>query len=377
MDVFEFYRKKGYSILCLQDTHFITESEPIIESQWGYQCIFNSYKSNARGVCLLFNNSFEFHIHNIKKDGEGNFLAVDLTIEETRVTLVNIYGPNSDQPGFYENIRNIFLELDNEYFILCGDFNLVLNPDIDTYNYKYINNPKAREKLLEIMDDLQIVDYYRVLNPGKKIYTWRKKTPLKQSRLDYILISNSLSNIVENFDIKSGYRSDHSIVILELKFNPFERGRGLWKFNSSLLTDMVFIDKVKETIDRVKSQYAYNADIHTFFSKDIDDSIFLEVLLMEIRGLSISYSSHKKKEREKIEISLVNEITSLESQEHINFELIEQKKSNLENLRKRKLQGHFIRSRARWIEQREKPTKYFLNLESRNFLNKTIKKSRT
>lgn len=180
--------------------------------------------------------------------------------------------------------------MDNEYFILCGDFNLVLNPDIDTYNYKYINNPKAREKLLEIMDDLQIVDYYRVLNPGKKIYTWRKKTPLKQSRLDYILISNSLSNIVENFDIKSGYRSDHSIVILELKFNPFERGRGLWKFNSSLLTDMVFIDKVKETIDRVKSQYAYNADIHTFFSKDIDDSIFLEVLLMEIRGLSISYS---------------------------------------------------------------------------------------
>lgn len=67
MDVFEFYRKKGYSILCLQDTHFITESEPIIESQWGYQCIFNSYKSNARGVCIMFNNNFEFQIHNIKK----------------------------------------------------------------------------------------------------------------------------------------------------------------------------------------------------------------------------------------------------------------------------------------------------------------------
>lgn len=89
---------------------------------------------------------------------------------------------------------------------------------------------------------------------------------------------------------------------------------------------MVFIDKVKETIERVKSQYAYNADTHTCFSKDIDDSIFLEVLLMEIRGLSISYSSHKKKEREKIEFSLIREITSLESQEHIYFELIEQKK---------------------------------------------------
>ena len=33
-----------------------------------------------------------------------------------------------------------------------------------------------------------------------------------------------------------------------------------------------------------------------------------------------------------------------------------------------------IRSRARWIEEGEKPSKYFCNLESRNFLNKTIKK---
>ena len=53
------------------------------------------------------------------------------------------------------------------------------------------------------MDDLQQVYYFRVLNPDKKLYTWRKKTPLKQSRLDYILISESLSNVVENFTIKT------------------------------------------------------------------------------------------------------------------------------------------------------------------------------
>lgn len=73
----------------------------------------------------------------------------------------------------------MFLELDIEYFILCGDFNLVLNPDVDTYNYISINNPKAREKLLEIMDDLQLVDYYRVLNPGKKNIYMEKKNALK------------------------------------------------------------------------------------------------------------------------------------------------------------------------------------------------------
>lgn len=48
---------------------------------------------------------------------------------------------------FYEKIRDAFLEFDNDYYILCGDLNLALNPSIDTYNYMYINNPTARDKL--------------------------------------------------------------------------------------------------------------------------------------------------------------------------------------------------------------------------------------
>lgn len=49
-----------------------------------------------------------------------------------------------DTPNFYENIRDIFLEFDYDYFILCGYFNLTLNPSIDTLNYTGIYNPKAR-----------------------------------------------------------------------------------------------------------------------------------------------------------------------------------------------------------------------------------------
>ena len=208
-DVLNYYKTKGYSMICLQDTHFTKESEPFIESQWGYKCIFNSFKSNARGVCILFNNNFEFKIYNEKKDSEGNFLALDLTIDDNRVTLINIYGPNQDDPEFYDQVRETLLEFDYVYFIVLGDFNLVLNQILDTNNYTTVNNPRAREKLLEIMDDSQLLDYYRILNPDKKVFTWRRKTPFKQARLDYILISESLSNIVEQILIKPGYRSDH------------------------------------------------------------------------------------------------------------------------------------------------------------------------
>jgi hypothetical protein len=34
--------------------------------------------------------------------------------------------------------------------------------------------------------------------------------------------------------------SDHSMVIVELEFIPFMRGKGLWKFNNSLLYDLEY-----------------------------------------------------------------------------------------------------------------------------------------
>ena len=31
---------------------------------------------------------------------------------------------------------------------MCGDFNVVLDPDLDYDNYKHINNQKSRNKVL-------------------------------------------------------------------------------------------------------------------------------------------------------------------------------------------------------------------------------------
>lgn len=59
-DVLNFYKGKCYSIICLQDTHFTEDIEPFVETQWGYTCYFDSFKSNTRGVAIMVNNNFEF-----------------------------------------------------------------------------------------------------------------------------------------------------------------------------------------------------------------------------------------------------------------------------------------------------------------------------
>jgi hypothetical protein len=50
------------------------------------------------------------------------------------------------------------------------------------------------------------------------------------------------------------------------------------------------------------------------------------------------------------------------------------KKKQLEEIRANKVEGIILRSKARWIDQGEKPTKYFLNLEKRNYVSKLIPK---
>ena len=52
--------------------------------------------------------------------------------------------------------------------------------------------------------------------------------------------------------------------------------------------------------------------------------------------------------------------------------LLEDKKNKLEEIRKIKIDGVMLRSRCRYEDLGEKPTKYFLNLESRNYQDKVI-----
>lgn len=158
-DVFRNLRMKNYNIYFLQDTHFNEKEEMLIQSQWGSKVFFNSYKTNSRGVAILLNNNFEYKVHNVYKDDSGNYLILDTTIENMNLLLVNIYGPNLDTPNFYSKIKEkIDSCLNTQHIIMGGDFNLVMNKDSDSMNYKHLNNPKARMEVLKLIETFNLVD---------------------------------------------------------------------------------------------------------------------------------------------------------------------------------------------------------------------------
>ncbi|WP_419612192.1 hypothetical protein, partial [Thiolapillus sp.] len=172
------------------------------------------------------------------------------------------------------------------------------------------------------MINFDLLDIWRELNPEKRRYTWRRNTPLQQSRLDFFLISDLLSTYVTDVDIEAGYRTDHSMITITLTFGKLEyRNRLLWKFNNSLLKDKTFVNEINDVIKTVIEEYAvlpYSREQLPFIPKldvqfVISDQLFLDVLLMKIRSKTISYATMKKRVDEEKEKDLQNSIQRLET----------------------------------------------------------------
>ena len=65
-------KKSDSFILFLTNTHFTTKEEKYIRTQWGFECYFSNFSSQARGVAILFNNTFEFKVLKTVRDESGN-----------------------------------------------------------------------------------------------------------------------------------------------------------------------------------------------------------------------------------------------------------------------------------------------------------------
>lgn len=409
-DLFQYLRTKKYNIVCLQDVHIESKMESYVRSEWGFSNLYlSSLSGNCRGVMILINNNFDCEVKRVLTDTNGNYVIIDMKIQDHSITLASIYGPNEDKPQFYRDLKQKLLDFNNEKIIICGDWNIIINPELDSENYKHINNPKARDVVLSFVEEDNYIDVWRMLNENKKGFTWRRINPdRKQARLDYFLLKEDILHFIHDSSIVPGYRTDHSGIILSLKFNDNERGKGFWKFNNSLLKDTNYIQVVKNTINEVINTYkkedehdsetnnnqnnndnnnntnntTNNNRNENSIEFDINDQLLLETMLLIIRGETIKYSSRKKKEKTELEKQLEKDIFQMEKNitENLNdFNIedlnnLEEKKTRLYELRKNTIEGVMLRSKCRYENLGEKATSYFFNLEKRNYTNKVIVK---
>ena len=63
------------------------------------------------------------------------------------------------------------------------------------------------------------------MKPNTRRYTWRQSNPIIQSRIDYWLITSDIFYSVNECDIKSAIKTDHSLISLNFN-NPKDEKKG-------------------------------------------------------------------------------------------------------------------------------------------------------
>ena len=130
----------------------------------------------------------------------------------------------------------------------------------------------------------------------------------------------------------------------------------------------------------------YIQNINSCINETIDTNVctpntMWEIIKGNIRNYSIKYATHKKKEQSRRENTILNQIQTLEQTISRNLTPNENDINSLNNLKQEldhittvKINGFILRAKATHIENNEKNSKYFANLEKRHWEQKIIHK---
>ena len=132
--VYNQFRKFEGDICLIQEAHCTTKVNVLWENQWGHKVLASNGSSNTCGVMTLFNKKLSNSVKDIVRDMEGRYIICKIEINNYSFCIANIYAPNEDRPDFFDNIFTIVKNMDCVYNIIGGDFNTVINAQLDRKN---------------------------------------------------------------------------------------------------------------------------------------------------------------------------------------------------------------------------------------------------
>ncbi len=372
--VMDWARSQCFDIIMLQECYSTCQVEDQWSKDWGGTCLFSHGTNHSKGVMVLGMPGLDLDILCKIIDESGRYIILKTVIQGKSYVLVNVYAPNTmrDKQTFFKTLGDKIAELDisvNDEIIIAGDWNSIQDIKLDRKGGDSRTNT-ITDSFTELLGQYDLIDIWRCRNENVKRFTYRRKTPLLFSRLDYFMISNNMQDFVTTVDILPNIWSDHSAISMHVKHIATEkRGNSYWKFNSSLIEDDEYREQISNVIEECKGQY-----------EDIcDKRVVWELLKYEIRKFTMSYSSKKKMDKRYAEDKNLRELKLLEMELEINSseELqlkVDKLRNDIEIFERERAKGAILRSKVKWFEEGEKSTKFFFDLEKYNYIKKQIRK---
>lgn len=297
-------RREDNKIIFLQESHLSkTEHEKL--KRFGYtNTFYSTFKTgHKRGVAILLHNSINFELIKEIRDREGRYILVQGKIENHLTTLISVYLPPLSDKYTIKKIFDLISTESQGTLICAGDFNMVMNGNLDTTNIKRAVSPQ--NKLMKRgLNEAGLSDIWRDLHPLDKDYTFYSAPHAVYSRIDYFFMSQNDRHRILDCEIGTRDISDHSPIYLKLHLDNRPK-KTIWRLNTSLLNNKTVVQQIK-------------TEIKTFLeindNGEVNPNILWDTLKAVVRGKLISLSTAIKKAKENNLKQLEKNLKELETQ---------------------------------------------------------------
>ena len=341
---------KTYSdidVFTLQETNIKKEKLEFAAKRWGLESIWTPH------VAILINNK-KISIEN-SLSPDSRILIADLRYNNTILRVETVYIPPDK-----ERRAAAFLDFwtpwkSKDKYILTGDFNI----NIHSKNRRGMTkrrNDATRESLLSKLDDMVDTQTLATVPTLQTFFQHTANNNYLANKLDYIYVSPDFEGKECSLETRAG-NSDHLLLVACFS----KRGKvdvSQWRLNTRLLEDYQLIE----------DSYL---PLENFEDWDQAKSRSRMILMSKSRQMARKRKSAINRLQRRItehKLTLVDFPNAEDLQSLLRKDQLELDRMIEENSTKWQ-----IRSKARWIEEGERSTKYFY----RRFQDKTLSESPT
>ncbi|KAL7375444.1 hypothetical protein ABVT39_017435 [Epinephelus coioides] len=286
--------------------------------------------------------------------------SAEMTAGQTRSRTGGLSDSDLEDPAKQErrggklSLKRDIEKIMSDCDIIVGDFNVKLSR-LDYQEMSNYKNDASRTVLLKMLGKYDLCDLWRSMNPVSRDFTRMQMVMgnLRMSRIDYCFVKKTELYMYTSMVHKYTALSDHLCVVISMGNNSRGKGGGLWHLNARLLCEKRYIDCITKLIE-------FESLLPEFQMNILDG---WEKLKSKIKYKSIQFVKKLNCEKKKKEHALWEEFIRLRGETVIDTAHLVKIQNEMDMLEKIKCDGAIVRSRAQYVIEGERNTRYFLNLE--------------
>ena len=170
----------------------------------GWSDLFSHGSDHSKGECVLIKPNCLLSAEAVELDSNGRFIVLRLKTGENALYVINVYVPTDkrEQIDFLDLLSKKVTSLtDASNLIIAGDWNTTLNA-VDKQGGLPLRESRYRNSLMQFMKEANLVDFYRILHPKNRFYTYESKTLKLKSRLDFFLVSGKFQPDIIKVEVR-------------------------------------------------------------------------------------------------------------------------------------------------------------------------------